>query len=64
MEEKRKLICAKCQIEMEDIEIEFDYLSRTFRHKVPRCPECGQVFISEKLAIGRIKDVEKSLEEK
>ena len=64
MEEKQKLICDKCQVEMTDSEVEFTYLNRSFRHKVPRCPECGQVHISEKLAAGRMKDVEIQLEEK
>jgi transposase len=49
---------------MTESEVEFSYLNRSFRHKVPRCPECGQVYISEKLASGRMSDVEKQLEEK
>ncbi|MGI6731835.1 MAG: DVU_1557 family redox protein [Anaerovoracaceae bacterium] len=65
MEEKSKtLICDKCQVEMEEREVEFSYLNRSFRHKVPRCPKCGQVFISEDLAKGRISQVEVMLEEK
>jgi phage FluMu protein Com len=64
MEEKQKLICDKCQVEMVELEVEFSYLNRSFRHKVPRCPECGQVYISEELAKGRMRDVEKNLEEK
>ena len=64
MEEKQTLICDKCQVEMTDSEVEFAYLNRTFRHKVLRCPQCGQVFIPEKLAAGRMNEVEKMLEEK
>jgi len=64
MEEKQRLICDKCQVEMKEHDVEFKYLNRSFRHKVPRCPQCGQVFISEKLASGRMKDVEIMLEEK
>jgi uncharacterized Zn finger protein len=64
MEEKQKLICDKCGVEMVEREVEFSYLNRSFRHKVPRCPECGQVYISEKLASGRMSEVEKNLEEK
>jgi uncharacterized Zn finger protein len=64
MEEKQKLICDRCHVEMVELEVEFTYLNRSFRHKVPRCPECGQVHISEKLASGRMSDVEKNLEEK
>ena len=64
MEEKLKLICDQCKVEMTEMDVEFSYLNRSFRHKVPRCPECGQVYISEKLARGRMSDVEKNLEEK
>lgn len=64
MEEKQKLICDKCKVEMTELEVEFSYLNRSFRHKVPRCPECGQVYIPEKLASGRMNEVEKNLEEK
>lgn len=64
MEEKQKLICDRCKVEMTELEVEFSYLNRSFRHKVPRCPECGQVYIPEKLASGRMNEVEKNLEEK
>ena len=64
MEEKQKLICDRCNVEMVELEVEFSYLNRSFRHKVPRCPECGQVYIPEMLAKGRMSEVEKNLEEK
>ncbi|MGI6766479.1 MAG: DVU_1557 family redox protein [Lentihominibacter sp.] len=58
------LICEKCRVELEMIEVAFDYLSRSFRHKVPRCPECGQVSLPEDLVTGKIADVESMIEEK
>ena len=61
---EEKLICDKCKVEMELIEVQFKYLTRTFRYKVPRCPQCGQVYITEELAEGKIAQLEKSLEEK
>ena len=64
MEEKQTLICDKCNVELEEREVEFKYLDRAFRHKVPRCPQCGQVFIPADLVKGRMKDVEKMLEDK
>lgn len=64
MEEKQKLICDKCKVEMVELEVQFSYLDRSFRYKVPRCKECGQVYIPEELVDGRISDVEKSLEDK
>lgn len=64
MEEKEKLLCEKCKIEMVPLELEFSYLSRSFRHKVLRCPTCGQVYIPEDLAKGRMSEVETLLEDK
>ncbi|MEG1929648.1 MAG: hypothetical protein RR131_00775 [Anaerovorax sp.] len=57
-------ICYKCHVEMEPMEAQFSYLDRIFRHKVLRCPQCGQVFIPEELATGRMHEVESALEEK
>jgi hypothetical protein len=42
----------------------FSYLGHVFRTDVPRCPSCGQVFISEELAAGRMAEVETTLEDK
>lgn len=64
MEEKQTLICDKCKVEMADIEVQFSYLDKSFRHKVKRCPKCGQVCISEELVKGRMSQVEKMLEDK
>lgn len=61
---EEKLICDRCNVEMEMIEVAFDYLSRNFRHKVPRCPICGQVSLPEELVTGKMADVESLIEEK
>lgn len=64
MEEKQTLICDRCKVEMEEIDANFSYLDRTFRHKVARCPQCGQVCLSEDLVTGRMSEVEALIEEK
>lgn len=64
MVEKPMRICDSCKVEMVELDVEFSYLNRSFRHKVSRCPECGQVYIPEELASGRMHEVEKKLEEK
>lgn len=58
------LICSRCRCQLELIDIHVKYLGRHFTHKVPRCPQCGQVYITEELAEGKIAQLEKSLEEK
>ena len=64
MEEPKKLICCKCQKELELKKTDFTYLGHSFFTDVPRCPECGMVYISEKLVKGRISEVEMQLEDK
>jgi uncharacterized protein with PIN domain len=59
-----KLICELCDVEMEPIEAQFSYLKRTLKHVVLRCPRCGQVYVPEELAKGRMREVENALEEK
>ena len=49
---EEKLICDKCNVEMQLIEVQFKYLSRSFRYKGPRCPQCGQVCLGEELVKG------------
>ncbi len=61
---EEKLMCDKCNVQMELIEVQFKYLSRSFRYKVPRCPECGQVSLPEELVTGRMSEVESMIEEK
>jgi len=63
--EKRSIpICGRCNVRMKEIDITFSYLGKAFKHKVMRCPKCGQAYIDESLANGRMKDVEKMMEEK
>jgi uncharacterized protein with PIN domain len=64
MESKPALICDRCKVELRLMDAQFSYLKRSFRHKVLRCPECGQVYIPEDLARGRIHEVETTLEDK
>lgn len=64
MESNKKLICNKCKCSLEEMDTQFAYLDKKFRHKVLRCPKCGQVFIPEELAKGKMAQLEKSLEEK
>ncbi len=56
--------CCKCNVELELIKTTFLYLGNEMYHPVPRCPKCGQVFIPEELALGKIATVEQQLEDK
>jgi uncharacterized OB-fold protein len=60
----RKIICEIDGAEMTPMEAGFSYLGRSFKHTVLRCPVCGQVYIPEEVASGRMREVEKALEDK
>ena len=62
--DKKILICCKCNKELEMKKTDFSYLGHSFFTEVPRCPGCGQVFISEELVKSRISEVEMQLEDK
>jgi hypothetical protein len=61
---EQNYICQKCDLLMVKKDTGFTYLGNTFRASVLRCPTCGIVYIPEKLARGRIKEVEMMMEEK
>lgn len=61
---EEKLICDKCKVELEELEAQFSCLGKSFRHKVSRCPMCGQICLSEELVTGRMSEVESMMEDK
>jgi predicted RNA-binding Zn-ribbon protein involved in translation (DUF1610 family) len=64
MEEKKTLTCYRCNVELKAQKTYFEYLGHSFHADVLRCPECGEVYIPEDLAKGRIAEVEMQLEDK
>jgi len=61
---EKKIICAKCKVPLETGEIKLSYLDNTFPADILRCPKCKQVYIPEDLVLGRINELEKTLEDK
>jgi hypothetical protein len=59
-----KIVCEIDGTEMKPMEATFSYLGRAFRYTVLRCPVCGQVHIPGETAEGRMREVEKALEDK
>ena len=57
-------VCAKCGAVLVLKNKIFSYMGMTFSHEVPRCPVCGMVFISKKLADGKMAKVEQMMEDK
>lgn len=64
LDELPNMICAKCNEPLVLRQITLSYLNSAFPVELPACPVCGQFYIPEELAIGKILHVEKSLEDK
>ena len=60
----KTLKCCKCDVTLVDKRTNFEYLAHNFFAEIPACPVCGQVYVPEQLAKGKMAEVEKNLEEK
>jgi len=63
-ENKQSWICDKCKMELAPNKVKVSYLGGNFEVELMKCPECGAVFIGEDLALGKMLEVEKGLEDK
>ncbi len=57
-------LCARCGVPLVMGKVNVGYLDSAFPVDLPHCPVCGQVLIAEDLALGKMADVEKQLEDK
>ena len=57
-------LCAACGVLLTPAKVEVAYMGNQYPVDLPRCPRCGQVFVSEELALGKMAEVEKLLEDK
>jgi len=57
-------MCDKCQKALVSQKVKVRYLEGNFEVELLKCPSCNMVFIGEDLALGKILEVEKSLEDK
>jgi hypothetical protein len=64
IDNKTPWICAKCRKELIGDKVKVRYLEGNFEVELLKCPECNKVFISEELALGKMLEVEKGLEDK
>jgi hypothetical protein len=49
---------------LENAQVEVTYMGSKYPVNLPRCPKCGMVFIPERLAVGKMAEIEKILEDK
>ncbi|NLJ26542.1 MAG: hypothetical protein GX433_00830 [Deltaproteobacteria bacterium] len=57
-------LCAACSTPLEKGKVNISYLGSMFPVDLLRCPRCNQVFVPEDLALGKMAEVEKLLEDK
>lgn len=56
--------CGKCGGELKRGTVKITYLGNDLRVEELKCPNCGLVLITEELALGKMFEVEQSLEDK
>lgn len=56
--------CGRCGVPLEIGKVKVTYLDTEQPVDLARCPGCGQVLVSEDLALGRMLEVEQLLEDK
>ena len=59
-----KLICDKCQLPLAKAKTKLTYQGVNFEAELMRCPGCGQTFVSEDLALGKMHELEIEMEDK
>lgn len=57
-------LCETCGTPLEVQPVDITYMGSSFQVELPRCPACGYTFIPPDLAEGKMREVEKLLEDK
>ncbi len=57
-------VCDKCRQALVPQKVKVRYLDGNFEVDLLKCPTCHMVFISDELAMGKMLEVEKGLEDK
>jgi uncharacterized protein with PIN domain len=61
---QERLICHKCNRELEPAVVNLEYLGHRMTYQLPRCPGCGLTYISEDVVVNKIQSAEMELEDK
>jgi len=60
----RDWVCVDCGVPLAPGKVDISYLGNSFPVELLKCPNCGMVLIPEELALGKMAEVEKALEDK
>lgn len=63
-EEAAAWSCTACERPLRVMKVSFSYMKGNFEVDIPACPACGLVMISEDLAMGKMAEAERILEDK
>lgn len=56
--------CETCKAPLQILPVVITYMGSSFQVDLPRCPTCGYTFIPPDLAEGKMREVERILEDK
>ncbi len=56
--------CAGCYQPLQPVKVNVSYLNSVFNVELMACPQCGFILVPEKLAVGKMLEVEQLLEDK
>jgi hypothetical protein len=62
--EQNQWICARCGKSLVVRQVNITYLGSGYPVDLLQCPQCGMALIPEELALGKMAEVEKILEDK
>jgi hypothetical protein len=57
-------VCAQCGVPLVVGKVTVTYLDNAYPVDLLKCPKCGLVLVPEDLALGKMLEVEKALEDK
>jgi NAD-dependent SIR2 family protein deacetylase len=64
IEENEEWKCFSCDKLLKLGKVSIDYMNGHFTVDLPSCPGCGMVLVPEDIALGKMLEVEKLLEDK
>lgn len=64
IEENREWKCLACDKLLKLNKVRIDYMNGSFTVELPCCPQCGMALVPEEIALGKMLEVEKLLEDK
>ena len=57
-------MCVRCGLPLESAPVTAAYQGNVYAVALLKCPQCGLVLVPEELALGKMAEVEKALEDK